>query len=55
MKISKAEAAKAKAEAKREKQRILGQPKKNLSTTDKNRIRALNVVIEAADEVIEGK
>lgn len=54
MKISKAEAQRAKDNARKEKQGILGQSKKNLSTTDKSRIRALNAVIKAADDVIEG-
>lgn len=55
MKISKQEAAKAKADARREKQALLGQSKKNLSKADKSRIAALNAVIEAADKIIEGK
>lgn len=55
MKISKQEAMKAKADARKEKQAILGQPKKNLSKSDKARIAALNAVIEAADTIIEGK
>lgn len=55
MKISKQEAMKAKADAKREKQALLGQTKKNLSSKDKARIKALNAVIEAADNIIEGK
>lgn len=54
MKISKGEAAKAKADARREKQALLGQAKKNLSASDKKRIKALNAVIEAADKIIEG-
>ena len=55
MKISKSEAMKAKADARREKQALLGQAKKNLSSKDKQRIAALNAVIKAADDVIEGK
>lgn len=55
MKISKSEAAKAKADARRDKQAILGQAKKNLSTQDKAKIRALNAVVDAADKIIEGK
>lgn len=55
MKISKAEAQRAKDTARKEKQGILGQSKKNLSTQDKARIASLNAVIKAADEVIEGK
>lgn len=55
MKISKREAQQAKDNARKEKQGILGQSKKNLSANDKNRIRALNAVIKAADDVIEGQ
>lgn len=54
MKISKEEAQKAKDSARAEKQRIMGQPKKNLSTADKARIKSLNAVIKAADKIIEG-
>jgi hypothetical protein len=55
MKISKKEAERAKADAKREKQRVLGQPKKNLSTQDKRTIAAQNAIIDAADRVINGE
>jgi len=55
MRISREEAQRAKADAKREKQRILGQPKKNLSTQDKRDIKAQNAIIEAADKIIEGE
>ncbi len=54
MKISKADAQRAKDSARREKQVLLGQAKKNLSTKDKARIASLNAVIKAADDVIEG-
>jgi hypothetical protein len=55
MKISRREAQGAKDQAKREKQRILGQAKKNLSTQDKRAIAAHNAVIEAADHIINGE
>lgn len=55
MKISKREAQQAKDSARKEKQALLGQSKKNLSTQDKSRIASLNAVIKAADDVIEGK
>lgn len=55
MKINKAEAQRAKDKARSEKQVLLGQTKKNLSTKDKARIASLNAVIEAADKIIEGK
>jgi hypothetical protein len=55
MKITKREAERAKASAKAEKQRVLGQPKKNLSTQDKRNIAAQNAIIEAADRVIRGE
>jgi hypothetical protein len=55
MKISKKEAERAKAEAKREKQRIMGQSKKNLSTQDKKDIAAHNAVIKAADRIINSE
>jgi ElaB/YqjD/DUF883 family membrane-anchored ribosome-binding protein len=53
MKISKSEAQKAKDSARREKQAILGQSKKHLSTSDKARIASLNAVVEAADKIIK--
>lgn len=55
MKISKEEAAKAKAAAQREWQRIMGQPKKNLSAKDKRALAAQKAIIAAADNVIEGE
>lgn len=55
MKISKEEAQRAKDKARKDKQAILGQPKKHLSTKDKAQITSLNAVIEAADRIIEGK
>jgi len=55
LKISKEEAERAKAAAKREKQRIMGQSKKNLSAQDKRTIAAQNAIIEAADHIIDGK
>lgn len=55
MKVSKSEAQRAKDKARREKQALLGQTKKSLSTKDKARIASLNAVIEAADKIIEGK
>lgn len=55
MKISKKEAQRAKDAARTEKQKIFGQTKKNLSTSDKARIASLNAVIEAADQIIEGE
>jgi hypothetical protein len=55
MKISKAEAQRAKDVARREKQALLGQAKKNLNTKDKARIASLNAVIKAADTIIEGE
>jgi hypothetical protein len=54
MKISKADAQRAKDSARREKQALLGQAKKTLSTKDKARNASLNAVIKAADDVIEG-
>jgi len=55
LKISKEEAERAKATAKREKQRIMGQSKKNLSAQDKRDIAAQNAIIEAADHIIDGE
>lgn len=54
MKISKAEAQRAKDKARKEKQALLGQAKKTLSTKDKARIATLNAVISAADDVLNG-
>lgn len=51
-KISKESAQNAKDKARKDKQAILGQSKKNLSTQDKRDIAALNAVIEAADSII---
>lgn len=55
MKISKGDAEKAKASARKEKQALLGQAKKHLSTKDKARIASLNAVISAADKIIDGE
>jgi hypothetical protein len=51
-KISKESAQNAKDQARREKQRVLGQAKKNLSTKDKQDIASYNAIIEAADTII---
>jgi len=51
-KISKETAQGAKDKARKDKQAILGQAKKNLSTQDKRNIAALNAVIEAANTII---
>lgn len=51
-KISKESAQRAKDNARKDKQAILGQARKNLSTQDKRDIAALNAVIEAADTII---
>lgn len=51
-KISKATAQRAKDKARKDKQAILGQARKNLSTRDKRDIAALNAVIQAADSII---
>lgn len=53
MKISKAEAQRAKDKARQEKQAIMRHGNKSLSTKDKARIASLNAVIEAADKIIE--
>lgn len=54
MKISKNEAQRAKDAARAEKQRIMGQAKKNLSAQDKRDMRTQNAIIEAADRIIKG-
>lgn len=51
-KISKESAQNAKDQARREKQRVLGQAKKNLSAKDKQDIASYNAIIEAADTII---
>ncbi len=51
-KISKETAQRAKDTARKEKQAIMGQARKNLTTQDKMRIASLNEVIESADSII---
>ena len=51
-KISKDSAQRAKDKARADKQRVLGHPKKNLSTKDKMDIATYNAIIEAADTII---
>lgn len=51
-KISKESAQNAKDKARADKQRIMGQARKNLTTQDKMRIASLNEVIKAADSII---
>ena len=51
-KISKESAQRAKDSARKDKQAILGQSRKNLTAKDKRDIAALNAVIEAADSII---
>ena len=51
-KISKESAQHAKDKARADKQRIMGQARKNLSTADKMKIASLNDVIKAADTII---
>jgi hypothetical protein len=54
MKITKSTAKKAQDAARLEKQRIMGQSKKNLSSKEKNRIKELNGIISDAQAVIDG-
>lgn len=51
-KISKESAQRAKDTARAEKQRILGQSRKNLTTQNKKDIAAYNAIIEAANTII---
>lgn len=51
-KISKTTAQQAKDKARADKQRIMGQARKNLTTQDKMKIASLNEVIKAADSII---
>lgn len=51
-KISKESAQNAKDKARADKQRIMGQARKNLTTQDKMKIASLNEVIKAADSII---
>lgn len=53
MKISKREAQTAKDSARREKQQIMANANKHLSTKEKARIASLNQVIKAADKIID--
>ena len=55
MKISKNEAQRAKDAARAEKQRIMGQSKKTLSTQDKRDMKAQNAIIDAANRIINGE
>lgn len=55
MKLTKSTAKKAQDAARAEKQRIMGQSKKNLSTKDKQRMRELNGIIADAQAVIDGE
>jgi ElaB/YqjD/DUF883 family membrane-anchored ribosome-binding protein len=54
MKISKSNAQKAKDNARAEKQKIMREANKTMTTKQKARIADLNKVIEAADHIIEG-
>lgn len=51
-KINKTTAQQAKDKARADKQRIMGQARKNLTTQDKMKIASLNEVIKAADSII---
>lgn len=51
-KISKESAQRAKDEARAEKQRILGSPRKNLTSQQNERLKELSVIIDAADAII---
>lgn len=51
-KISKSTAQQAKDKARADKQRIMGQARKNPTTQDKMKIASLNEVIKAADSII---
>jgi hypothetical protein len=55
MKLTKNTAKKVQDEARAEKQRIMGQSKKNLSTKDKQRMGVLNGIIADAQAIIDGK
>ena len=52
-KITKTTAQQAKDKERADKQRIMGQARKNLTTQDKMRIASLNEVIKAADSINE--
>lgn len=55
MKITKNEAKKARASAIAEHAAIYRDAGKKLSVSDKRKIKGLNAVIEAADQVMKGK
>jgi hypothetical protein len=55
MKISKANAQKAKDTARREKQTLMSTANKTLTSAQKRRMKELNEIIAAADKIIEGK
>lgn len=52
--ITKQQAQHIKDKARKEKQSILGQPKKAIPKADKDRINTLNSIISDADAIIRG-